>query len=158
MLKEKDWLVLSELRRHARETLTNLSKETQMPISTLYDRLQWYRQGLISKFTVLLDFPSLGFMTQAYLVVKVKHEQKKALYEFLMKHHHVNCLYRINNGYDFLLQCVFKHVKELEDFLELLEHRYKIKSRNVWYIIDSLKQEAFLSDKNFLDVIRQEVS
>jgi len=79
MLKEKDWLVLSELRRYGRETLTRLSKQTQMPISTLYDRLQWYRKGLISKFTVLLDFPRLGFLTQAYIVVKIKPEQKKSL-------------------------------------------------------------------------------
>ena len=146
MLKEKDWLVLSHLRKHARETLTGLSKRTKMPISTLYDRLKWYRQGLIEKFTIIVDFPSLGFLTQAYITIKVKPEEKKELYNFLMKNGHVNSLFRINNGYDYLLHVVFRHVRELEDFMEVMERTYKIKSKNVWYVIDSLKQEDFLND------------
>lgn len=158
MLKQKDWLVLSRLRKHGRETLTKLSKSTKVPISTLYDRLQWYRQGLISKFTVILDYPSLGFLTQAYIIIKSKPENKKELFAFLMKHHHVNSLYRINNGYDFLFQCIFRHVRDLEDFLEMIEANYKIKSKNVWYVIDALKEEEFMSDMQLLDMARAETS
>jgi len=71
-----------------------------------------------------------------------------------MKSHEVNSLYRINNGYDFLLQCVFRNVKDLEDFLESLEQKYKIKSKNVWYVIDALKQETFLNDRTFLEMLK----
>ena len=158
MIKEKDFLVLSCLRNYGRETLTKLSKHTKVPISTLYDRLQWYKKGLISKFTVLLDFSSLGFLTQAYIAVKVKPEQKQALHKFLMMHHNVNSLYRINNGHDYLFQCVFKHVRELEDFLELLEQKRKIKSKHVWYVIDALKQEEFLGDMRFVEMLKAETS
>lgn len=154
MLKEKDWLVICHLRAYARETLTKLSKSTKMPISTLYDRLQWYRKGLISKFTVLLDFSCLGFMTQAYVVIKAKPENKQELFAFLMKHHNVNSLFRINNGYDFLLQGVFRHAREFEDFLEMLESDYKIRSKHVWYVIDSLKQETFLEDMDVLSYVK----
>ena len=63
-------------------------------------------------------------------------------------------MFRINNGYDFLLQGVFRHVRELEDFMEMLENDFKIRSKHVWYVIDSLKQEAFLEDFEMIEMVK----
>ena len=63
--------------------------------------------------------------------------------EYLMKHQNINSVYKINNGYDFLVECVFKHIKDLEDFMESLEERFRVDDKQVYYVIEDIKREDF---------------
>ncbi|MCX6709591.1 MAG: hypothetical protein NTV63_01385 [Candidatus Woesearchaeota archaeon] len=157
MISKKDLLIISELRKNSRESLTNMSKKIHIPISTIYDRLRLNEGGLIRKNTSLIDFSKIGFYTHANLLLKAEdHENKDALKEFLIKNHNINSVFRINNGFDFLAEGVFKHIKELEEFLENLEGKFKIQEKQVYYIIEELKREAFLSDGQLIDMIQKE--
>jgi len=59
-MKLKDMMLLSNLRANARETLTNISKRTNIPISTIFDRLKLHEKNLIKKHTAIIDFALLG--------------------------------------------------------------------------------------------------
>ena len=151
----KELLIISHLRHNARLKLTKLSRLTQIPVSTIFDRIKTGSK-LVQKHTTLIDFQQLGFTVRAHVILKVRKEEREALHDYLMKHKHINNAYRINNGYDFLVEGIFKHLKELEDFLEGLEGGFKIKARQVYYIIDDLKREAFLSNPEYLQMIMGE--
>jgi len=153
MLSRKDLVVMACLRGNARQTLTDMSKRTNIPISTIYDRLKMQEGDVIVKHTALLDFGKLGFHTRADVVIKVDREQRDSVREFLMKSLMVNSVFKINNGYDFLFEGIWRHVKDMEDFLEGLESRFNIKTRQVYYIIDDLKKEGFLSDPQTVDLL-----
>lgn len=73
----------------------------------------------------------------------IAHRDKLASY--LKAHPATNNLYKINNGYDFLLEGVFVHIKQLEDFLEELEAKFNIQDTQTYHVIDDIKREAFLS-------------
>jgi len=143
-MKDKDLLTIRHLRSNARISLTELSKKTNIAVSTLYDRLKGYRQSVIKRYTVLLDFNSLGYYTRATIVLKVKNEQKNEIAQFLSSHPTMNSLYKINNGYDFLFEGVFKQLKDMEEFMEALDNKFVIKSKQVYYIIEELKKESFM--------------
>lgn len=153
MVNKKDLLIISSLRRNARETLTNMSRETHIPISTIYDKLKFHEGGLIKKHTCLLDYNKLGYTTRANVLLRVDKSTREDLKIFLIKHSNVNSVAKINNNYDFMVEMVFKEIREMEDFLEKLEDRFKIKAKQVFYVIEDLKREEFLAQPELLEII-----
>ena len=57
-----------------------------------------------------------------------------------------------NNGFDFILEAVFKDMKEMRLFTDELDDKFQIQYREVFYIIDELKREAFLGSPNGLSL------
>mgnify|MGYP006278678313 FL=1 len=152
-MNKKDLIILTHLRKNARESLTNLSKKTRIPISTIYERLRQHGGALIQKHTALIDFACLGFNTRANVMFAVAKEDRDAFREYLLRHPRINNLSRINNGYDFSIECIFRHVKEMEEFIENLEGRFNIKEKTTYYIIEDIKRETFLTDPLYIDEI-----
>ncbi|MDP2906637.1 MAG: Lrp/AsnC family transcriptional regulator [Nanoarchaeota archaeon] len=145
-MKKTDLLIISSLRQNAREKLTEMSKKTRIPVSTIFDRIKTHEGGIIKKHTALVDFGKLGYNTRANIILKVNKNDREAMKEFLMKHNSINSAFKINNGYDFLIEAIFSNMKEVEDFTDLLEEKFSIKAKQVFYIIDDLKKEEFLSN------------
>ncbi|MBM3199331.1 Lrp/AsnC family transcriptional regulator [Candidatus Woesearchaeota archaeon] len=149
-MKKTDLLIISSLRQNAREKLTEMSKRTRIPVSTIFDRIKLHENGLIKKHTALIDFSKLGYNTRANIILKVGKGDREGVKDFLMKHGSINSAFKINNGYDFLIEAVFTNIKEVEDFLEVLDEKFGVKSKQVFYIIDDLKKEEFLSNPAIL--------
>ncbi len=152
-MNKKDILLLCELRKNARESLTNISKKTGIAISTLFDRLKLQEKELIKKHTALIDFSKLGYTARANISLKVNKEDKKSCLGFLQGHQNINSIYKINNGYDYLVEAVFRNIKDLEEFVEQIEERFNIEKKDVFYIIDELKREEFMADKELASIV-----
>ena len=145
-MKKKDVILLSHLRCAARATLTTLSKRTGLPVSTIYDRMNKYSLKKVPKYTALLSFSDLGFSTTAHIMLKVPKEKKVELISHLAKSVFVNNLYKVNNGWDVLSECVFKDMCSLEEFVESLELKFGVINKQVNYVLGEIKREAFLAD------------
>jgi len=153
MIPKKDMVILSHLRKNARMGLTEMSKASHMPVSTIHDRLKNYTGTYIHRNTALLNFASLGFTTRVSLLLRVHPKDKDALRQALSSAPMVNSLYKINNGYDFLAECVFRTMRDLEDFIEHLEQQHDVKAKQIFFVIDDLKREAFLADPQLIDLV-----
>jgi Lrp/AsnC family transcriptional regulator, leucine-responsive regulatory protein len=145
MIKKTDLLLINALRQNARETLTNISKTTRVPISTLFDRLHSQQNSAIMKHTTILDFEKLGYGCRANLLLAVKNDQKSRLCAYLKEHSAINNLYKINNGFDFLAEGIFLSIKDMEKFLGELENNFDILKKQENYLIEDIKREGFLS-------------
>ncbi|MFH0978254.1 MAG: Lrp/AsnC ligand binding domain-containing protein [Candidatus Woesearchaeota archaeon] len=143
---DKDLLIITHLRKNSRETLTSMSRLTKIPVSTLYDKLKQQEASLIQKHTSIVDFSKLGFNTRIHMLVKVDREKREELQAHLVKEQNVNSLYRVNSGYDFLIEGVFRHVKDMEDFIEKLEEKFELRQKQLYYIIADIKREEFLAN------------
>ena len=146
MVKPSDLKLISYLRKNARQTLTNISKKTRIPISTLYDKLKLHEGNIILKHTTLLDFAKLGFNCRANVLLRTDREHREKLGSYLKVHPLINNLYKINNGFDFLAEGIFCHVKDLEDFVDELEKNFPLEEKKTHYIIEDLKREEFMPD------------
>jgi Lrp/AsnC family leucine-responsive transcriptional regulator len=149
-MKQKDLLIINELRKNARETLTNISKRTHIPISTIYEKLKASEGKVIIKHTALINFAKMGFNARAKIMMRGARETRSELRQYLCSHQNVNSMYKINNGYDFMVECIFGDMKELEDFVDLLDEKFGLQKKQVFYVIEDLKRETFLADPDLM--------
>jgi len=147
-IERKDLLVLSYLRQNAREQLTKISKKTSIPVSTICDRLRTHEGGLIKKHVSLLDYKQLGYSMMAHIVMKCCKESRDEVKSYLMKNQNVNSFFRINNGFDFLVEGIFKDITHMETFLDELQGK-GVTEIKVHYIIDEMKREEFMTNPDF---------
>lgn len=150
---EKDLLVISYLRRDARESLTRISKQTNIPVSTIFDKIRFTKGRLIKKFTTIIDFQNLGFYARAVLLIKVKREERDSIKEYLISHKHVNSAFRVNNNYDVLVEAVFKNISEYEQFVDELDSKFTIEQKQAFFILEDIKREEFLSSPEYLQMV-----
>lgn len=148
--------LLLQLRKDGRQPLTEISRKINMPVSTIFDRLKQNRNNMIKRFTCLLDFSKVGFNCRAHMVFRIRKDQRQEMQQHLLKHPNVNSVYKINNGYDFLVETVFKDLKEADEFAEKVDERFKVHEKNVYYIIEDLAREAFMTDPVHLRMINTE--
>jgi DNA-binding Lrp family transcriptional regulator len=145
-LNKKKIELLMQLRKDGRQSLTEISRKVNMPVSTIFDRVRSSKEDVIRRFTCLLDFSLVGFNCRAQMVFRIKKEDRARMQNHLLKHPNVNSVYKINNGYDFLVETVFKQLKDVDDFMEKVEEKFKILEKKVYYIIEDIAREVFLTD------------
>jgi len=149
-MNQKDLKIITYLRQDARMSLTKLSKKTRIPVSTLFDRLKANEEKLIVRHTTLLNFQKLGFDTRAHIVIKVNSNDRDNVREFLLRHQSINSVYRINNGFDFMIEGVFKSFQDAQLFMDKLEEKFLIEEKKTHFIIKDLKKESFMSDPEMI--------
>jgi DNA-binding Lrp family transcriptional regulator len=143
---KKDLLLMSYFRNNARENLTKISRMTSIPVSTIFDRLKEFERSLIKKHTSIIDFKKIGFDIRMNIMFKLPKESREEFRDFIMKNENVNSLFRVNNGYDFMIEAIFKDMNDLHRFMESVE-RFNVDAKQELFILEDLKREGFLSDK-----------
>ncbi len=152
-MKNKDLKIISYLRQNARMPLTKMSKKTQIPVSTIFDRLRTNEDDLIQKHTCLLDFKQLGFDIWANVSLQVDVADRNNLREYLLRSKNVNSVYKVSGNYDFLLECVFKNMRDLDGFIDDIEEKYLIKEKDTFFLVEDIKRESFMSDPNTVSLL-----
>ena len=143
MISDKDKAIFRLMRNNARINLTDISKSTGIPVSTIYDRVKANEKLFVKKHTTLIDFSKLGYNAKALIALKVSYEQREMLMKFLLEHGNVNSLYRINYGLDFLVEVIFPDISHVESFIEQIEHSFDIKQRHIFNVLEDIKREVF---------------
>lgn len=152
-MKNKELDIIKELRENAREKLTKMSRKTSIPVSTIFEYLKGFENNVIKKHTCLIDFRKLGYDLRVTLLVKATQDHKDSVRNYLQAHHQVNTVYRINNGFDYLAEVLFTNMSQLQQFLDELDER-GIKQRQEYYVLEEIRQEAFLTSQAHLDLLK----
>ncbi|MCB9362475.1 Lrp/AsnC family transcriptional regulator [Candidatus Woesearchaeota archaeon] len=145
---KKDLLIVAHLRKNGRETLTNMSKKTNIPISTIYERLK--HNDVITRHTALLDFSKLGYKARANVLIKLSASARDGFIEAMNCSSMVNTVYRVNNGFDFMVEVLGRDHIALEQYVADLETRFLPEKLQVHYILGTLAHERFLSDPSII--------
>jgi DNA-binding Lrp family transcriptional regulator len=146
MLSKKELIVLSHLRKDSRQTLTKISKSTGVPISTIFEKLKKYKKDIILKNTSLIDFNKIGYGVIIKSFIRAQPENKQEILNHLITSPNVNNLSSLSNKYDFIIEGVFRNLKELRAFSDSLK-KFNIEKED-FYVIESIKKESFLSYPN----------
>ena len=152
MLSKKELIIMSHFRKNARLNLTKISRDTGVPVSTIYDKLKKYEGSIIKKHTALVDFQKLGYELRVNVLLKSSNSSKGELCNFLLKFPNINSLLRINNGFDFLAEGIFRNMAEVQSFYEKLE-KFNIQQIQEFFIIEDIKRESFLADPDLLSIV-----
>ena len=141
---EKDRKILHHLRRNARVALTDVAAEIGVPSSTVYDRVRKVEKEWIKKHTSLLDFGKLGYPARMMMALKITPSQTQSALDYLKAHPNVNSIYRINHGFDYLVELVFPSLASMHDFIADFNAKHTIITQQVYTIVDDIKREEFL--------------
>ena len=144
-MNEKEMILITHFRKNARQPLTKISRKTGIPVSTIFDRLKQFKGNIIIKHTALLNFRELGYDLRVNFLLSVDNEEKEKLQNFLMMSSSTNSIFKVNNQYDFLVECIFKNMKEFQEFSDSM-HQYSINAKEEYFILEELKKEEFFSD------------
>ena len=142
IIKEKYLKLLRYLRNNARVPLTNISKLTGTPISTLHDRLKLSEKNYITKHTSLINFPKLGFNVRANILLSTTDTEKVSA--FVLMNMNINSAYNLQGNHNFLLDCVFHDLPAFNEFMVDLS-LLPIQTKEVYFINGDIKREAFLA-------------
>lgn len=139
-------MLLSEFRKGARDSLTSMSRRTGIPVSTIFDKLKLYEKSFIKRHTSIIDFGKLGFDVRVQLLLKAR--DRDELKKFLLLHSAVNNFYEINNGYEFMVDAVFRNMGEYFTFNQEMD--CLINKKNEFFVLQELKRESFLNDAELM--------
>ena len=140
-----DLNILSHLRMNSRETLTSISKETGIPISSVFDRLKRLESvGVINRHTSLFDVKKIGIHHRVVILFKSRDKTKKEFEQWLMENQRINSLMKINGDWSFVAEAFFPDIKAMEKFTEKSREEFEIDKISILYILEDLKREAFL--------------
>lgn len=141
-------LLVSSIRKDARVSLSKLSRQAGMPISTIYERLKRFEGSIIKKYTATIDFAGIGYNAHACVLVKIEPGERLKFQEYMLNCSHLNSFFKINNGFDFYMEFVFRNLREFEEYIDTIECRFRILEKHTFYIVNDLKREQFLSNPN----------
>ena len=153
MMSDKDAWIMSYLRRNARENITDIAKDTGIPATTIYDRVRSQEKKFVKRYVTLLDFAKMCLNTTAVMAINCS-SNRQEVQKFLMSHPNINSLHRINFGCDFLAECVFRDLKEFEQFRDRMERDYHIDRMHLFTVVEELKKEGFLTKKEHFEMIK----
>lgn len=141
MLTEKEKILLRHLRKNSRKSLTRISREEGIPVSTLFETLKRLEQKAVKRHVSLIDFSKLGYGFKVNFAIGSKN--KKDLKDFLINSGYVNSLYSLISGHDFYAECIFPSLKKLTEFKEDID-QFFITSIEENFIVEEIKKEDFI--------------
>ncbi len=148
-------LILRHLRKDARKSLAKIARQEDIPISTLFSKVNKLESSVIKRSTSLLDFSRLGYNLAIISFLKLKDNSKQEAIDFLATHPNTNCLLKINNGFDLFLEAIFDNMRSYTQFCEDLK-KLNIKTKDDYFVIEELKKEDFLTRNEHLELFKQQ--
>ncbi|MFH1181941.1 MAG: Lrp/AsnC family transcriptional regulator [Candidatus Woesearchaeota archaeon] len=134
------------LRRNGRISLSEISRKTGIPTTTVFERMKTFNY---TRNVTLLDFEKMGFGIRVFLAIKAG--DKEALQEFLTSNQNINSLCRINNGFDFFCEAVFRSIRDSElfnDTLQILKARAR-----TFFIAEELRKEHLFTKREHFKLL-----
>ena len=125
--------ILKCLRKDSRKSLTKISQETKIPLSTVFDKMKVLKKFV--RCVSMINFEKIGYSLKVEVIVKA--DNLKKLEGFLVKCYNINNLFIIQGEYDYLFEGIFKDFKEFEEFRE--ELKGYITEKNEYLVLEDLK-------------------
>ena len=97
----------------------SISKEVTANETTVRKRIEkLMRNGIIERFTVVLDYHKLGRVIKAFIGLRVQPGRLREIVDHLSKHPDIQVLYRTSGDTDVILEVIFETMEDLNAFLE----------------------------------------
>ncbi len=150
----RDMRILSELRKNSRIKLTELSDQLGVPISTVFEKVRYFSTKMNVRYISLLDFGKLGYPFRVTLIIKANKSRKDELREYLSNHRNLNNLIKINNGFDYLAEFIYRSIYDFEEMVQTLDQEFRTQKIDSYYEIEPIKKEVFVPDQpsDILDI------
>jgi len=125
---EKDIAILAELRRDGGLSEQKLARKTGIPMTTVHNRLvRLKKEGVITQYTVRLDFAKLGQPITAYVLVKAAPQaDQKVLMEHIARLPNIFEVAMVTGEFDLMVKARVASMQALNELI--VQHLRKQKA------------------------------
>jgi Lrp/AsnC family transcriptional regulator for asnA, asnC and gidA len=114
-----DLKIIKCLNEDARCTYRAIAEEAGVSEATVKNRIdKLMEDGVIKKFTVIMDYHKLGRAIKAFIGLKVQPAKLQDIVTVIEKNPDVHVLYRTSGDVDLLIEVIFEQMEDLNGFLE----------------------------------------
>jgi len=114
-----DMKIIRALQTDARKPIVQIAKVVNANEATVRRRIdKLLKNGIIERFTVVLDYHKLGRVIKAFIGLRVEPTKLKAIAEHLAKHPDTQVVYRTSGDTDIVTEVIFENMEDLNAFLE----------------------------------------
>lgn len=105
--------ILRSLVQNSRITISQMSKEIDVPDATISNRLKKLEKNVIKQYTLILDPEKLGLKVTAIIIVQTESEKHENVKKELSRLEEVSEVYSISGEYDILIKLWAHDLEEL---------------------------------------------
>ena len=116
-LDDIDSRIIHSLVKNARITLSQMSKEIDVPDATISNRLKKLDKNLIKQYTLILDLDKFGLKVTAIIIIQTESEKHRSVESKLAKLEEVSEVYSISGEYDILIKVWALSLEELNNIV-----------------------------------------
>jgi Lrp/AsnC family transcriptional regulator, regulator for asnA, asnC and gidA len=112
-MDEIDSEIIRALVRNSRMTLSQMSKEINVPDATISNRLKKLEETVIKQYSLILDPDKLGLNVTAIIIIQTESEKHENVKLELSKLEEVSEVYSVSGEYDILIKLWAQSIEEL---------------------------------------------
>jgi len=112
-MDEIDSEIIRALVRNSRMTLSQMSKEINVPDATISNRLKKLEETVIKQYSLILDTDKLGLKVTAIIIIQTESEKHENVKLELSKLEEVSEVYSVSGEYDILIKLWAHSIEEL---------------------------------------------
>lgn len=116
-MDDTDLAILRSLIKNSRITISQMSKEIDVPDATISNRLKKLEKDIIKRYTLILDWNKLGLDITAMIIIQTESEKHEHVKEQLSKLEEVSEVYSVSGEYDILIKLWVPGIEELNQLI-----------------------------------------
>jgi Lrp/AsnC family transcriptional regulator for asnA, asnC and gidA len=141
-IDELDLKIISHLQENGRIPVAELAKRLNQPENTVRYRIErLLKNGVIRRFTALVDPRALGLNVSAAVMFKVDPKKLDQLLEKLTSMKDVTNIYQLSGEWDLIAVVFAKDIQDLHERVEELRRVEGVKEMNVMITTRIIKSE-----------------
>ena len=112
-----DTAILRSLIKNSRITISQMSKEIDVPDATISNRLKKLEVDVIKRYTMIPDWQKIGLSITAIIIIQTESEKLESVKEELSKLEEVSEVYSVSGEYDILIKVWVPSIGELNKLI-----------------------------------------
>ncbi|MFC1786560.1 Lrp/AsnC family transcriptional regulator [Halobacteriota archaeon] len=140
-IDDADTKIIKILMKNSRTSNVDIAKKVGISEGTVRHRIdQLKAKNIIRGFITLIDCEESDNCVKVFIRLKVDEARLKDVTDALKGHERVVALYRVNNEFNLLCECMFRSVIELQEFIDSRLHTDDILDSTVQMVTRSYKK------------------
>lgn len=121
-MDDVDLAILRSLIKNSRITISQMSKEIDIPDATISNRLKKLEKSVIKRYTLIPDWQKIGLEITSIIIIQTESEKHELVKEELSRLKKVSEVYSVSGEYDILIKV---WVKSIEDLNQLINSKIR---------------------------------
>lgn len=109
--------IIRSLVKNSRMTISQMSKEIEVPDATISNRLKKLEKTAINQYTLILNHDILGLNVTAIIIIQTESERHENVKKELSQLEEVSEVYSISGEYDILIKVWAQSIEELNNIV-----------------------------------------